>query len=55
MSNKKIIELSPGIWITEEDWDNCKKFEEDQQKKLAEFMWKQVYNIEDSNATAEID
>ena len=56
MSNKKIIESSPRRWITKEDWDNCKKFEEEQHKKLLAFMYKNSKtHIEDSNANTETD
>lgn len=54
MSDKKVIELQPGIWITKEDWDNCNKFEKEQEKKLIEFMYKTHKKyMEDKDAATE--
>ncbi len=52
MNNRKIIKLDNNIWISKEDWDNCKKFEEEQHKKLIEFIYSNKVNSkEDSNAS----
>ena len=56
MPDKKVILLPNNVWITKEDWDNCNKFEEEQRKKLIEFMYSNHKKyMEDKDATTETD